>query len=104
MEGSKVRSILKANGFIMKDIAEAMGETTQNLNSMLNAQDIKSGVLERIARALKKDVRFFYGDKENSLYPDGKLIEIIESQQQTIANLSNTITNLTNEQCKKSEK
>ncbi|MDR3094899.1 MAG: hypothetical protein LBU62_09720 [Bacteroidales bacterium] len=40
-----------------------MGETPQNLNSMLNAQDIKTGVVERIASAIKKPLYFFFPEK-----------------------------------------
>ncbi|GHT16602.1 hypothetical protein AGMMS4956_19350 [Bacteroidia bacterium] len=63
MEGKEVRKILRNNGFSLKAIADLMGETPQNLNSMLNAQDIKTGVVEKIAEAIKKPLYFFFPEK-----------------------------------------
>jgi|GEM_PF-4982600 len=63
MKGIEVKKKLQSNGFSLKMVAELMGETPQNLNSMLNAQDIKTGVLERIASAIKKPLYFFFSEK-----------------------------------------
>jgi transcriptional regulator with XRE-family HTH domain len=60
MTGLEVKKILKNNGFSLKSIANLMNETPQNLNSMLSAKDIKTGVLEKIAIAIKKPLYFFY--------------------------------------------
>lgn len=62
MKGLDVKNKLKKNGYIIKEIATLMGETPQNLNSMLNAEDIKTGVLERIAKAINKNLYFFFND------------------------------------------
>ena len=98
MKGIEVKNILKKNGFVIKDIAQLMGETPQNLNSMLKADDIKTGVLERIAIAIKKNLYFFFDNIElqNSQQNDiimskevfdkvSQLIDTVCSQQQTIA-------------------
>ena len=61
MKGIDVKKILQKNGFTLKDIASTMGETPQNLNAMLKVEDIKTGVLERIAKSINKDVTFFFG-------------------------------------------
>jgi transcriptional regulator with XRE-family HTH domain len=63
MRGIDVRKKLQNNGFSLKIVAELMGETPQNLNSMLNARDIKTGVLERIAKVINKSLYFFFDDK-----------------------------------------
>lgn len=65
MKGLDVKNKLKKNGYIIKEIATLMGETPQNLNSMLNAEDIKTGVLERIAKAINKNLYFFFNDNSN---------------------------------------
>ena len=41
-------------------MAEAIGETPQNFQNMLNAADVKSGTLERVAEALGEPVAYFY--------------------------------------------
>lgn len=65
MKGEAVKEILKRNGIALKDVAEAMGESPQNLNSMLKADDIKTGVLERIAAAINKNLYFFFEDSQS---------------------------------------
>ncbi len=42
-----------------------MSETPQNLQALLNVEDIKTGVLERISTAINKDILFFYGNVDN---------------------------------------
>ncbi len=64
MRGEEVKNILKKNGFVIKEVAAVMGETPQNLNSMLNAEDIKTGVLERIAKATNRSLYFFLEDSQ----------------------------------------
>ena len=63
MRGIDVKKKLQKSGFSLKVVADLMGETPQNLNSMLNAQDIKTGVLERIAKAINKNLYFFFDEK-----------------------------------------
>ena len=68
MKGLDVKKKLQDSGFSLKEIAEVMGETPQNLNSMLNAQDIKTGVVERIAKAIKKNLYFFYDEEKIKIH------------------------------------
>lgn len=65
MKGEEVKDILKRNGIALKDVAEAMGESPQNLQSMLKADDIKTGVLERIAGAINKNLYFFFEEGQS---------------------------------------
>ena len=64
MSGKEVKEILIKNGYSLTDIAKNMGESPQNLNSLLNAADIKTGVLEKIATAINNSLYFFF--KEHS--------------------------------------
>lgn len=59
MRGDQVKKILTEGGYILKDVAEALGESPQNFQSMLSAIDIKTGVLEKIAKAIDKNLYFF---------------------------------------------
>lgn len=59
MSGEEVKKILKAH-YKLTDVAEAMGIIPQNLQSLLDVADIKTGVLERIAAAIGKDINFFF--------------------------------------------
>src|SRR5665647_33005 len=59
MRGDQVKKILVESGFVLKDVAEILGESPQNFQSMLSAVDIKTGVLEKIAKAINKNLYFF---------------------------------------------
>lgn len=64
MKGSEVKKILKEIGYPLTRIAENMNVRPQLLACMLRTADIKTGVLERIAKAAGKDIFFFLGDKD----------------------------------------
>jgi len=71
MNGNKLKIIIKDLGFSLKEVADLMGESPQNLNSMLNAQDIKTGVVERISAAIKKNLySFMYNDVKLMTYEE----------------------------------
>lgn len=59
MRGEDVKRILNKNKFPLNEIAEKMNETPQNLQSLLKSVDIKTGVLERIGKAINKNLYFF---------------------------------------------
>lgn len=60
MKGQEVKEILQSNGYLLKEVATSMGETPQNFQAMLKVEDIKTGVLERIASAIDKNIMFFF--------------------------------------------
>ena len=60
MTGEQLRKKIKSKRRSFKSVAEAIGETPQNFQNMLNAADVKSGTLERIAEALGEPVAYFY--------------------------------------------
>ncbi|MCQ2058708.1 MAG: helix-turn-helix transcriptional regulator [Bacteroidaceae bacterium] len=70
MKGETVKEFLKKSGIPLNKVAEKMGETPQNLQSMLRADDIKTGVLERIAAAINKNLYFFYDDESQNINGD----------------------------------
>ena len=60
MRGDQVKKILVERGYVLKDVADLLGESPQNFQSMLSAVDIKTGVLERIANSINKNLYFFF--------------------------------------------
>jgi len=73
MTGDYVRNALLNNGYVLADVANEMGITPQDLNSKLKTNDIKVGVLEKIAEAINKNVYFFFPD-ENNYVNDGSAV------------------------------
>lgn len=71
MTGREVKERLLSQGYTLADVAKKMGVIPQTLNSLLQANDIKTGVLERIANAINRSVYFFYESGEQKpLRPD----------------------------------
>ncbi len=98
MKGEEVKKKLIKSGYLLKDVAAAMNETPQNLNSMLKADDIKTGVLEKIASAINKSLYFFIGDGDENI---GKTIvvpieamDIMKKQADSLARKDDQIDDL----------
>jgi hypothetical protein len=60
VRGKEVKEKLLNSGYVLKDVAAIMGIIPQNLQSLLGVDDIKTGVLESIAKAINKSIYFFY--------------------------------------------
>lgn len=76
MKGQYVKEKLLKNGYKLKEVADSMGIIPQNLQSLLSAEDVKSGVLESIADSINKPVYFFYEDNANNAISDNNGISI----------------------------
>ena len=73
MNGVTIKEKLLISGYKLSDLASKMGITPQNLQKLLSVDDIKTGVLEKIAMAIDKDIFFFFDKQET---PDKKTEEI----------------------------
>jgi transcriptional regulator with XRE-family HTH domain len=93
MSGEEVKEILKKNGFKLKDVAEKMDLSPQNFQALLNAADIKTGVLERISNAINKSIYFFY-EGSNQTLENASVNNKISKYENTIENLQAKNTSL----------
>lgn len=62
MTGIELKAILMTNGYTQGDIADRIGESQQNFSSALRSDNLKSGLLERVAEAMGVTVGFLYGE------------------------------------------
>lgn len=60
MTGEQLRSKIKAKKRSLRSVADAIGESPQNLQRILNSADVRTGILERIAEALNEPISYFY--------------------------------------------
>lgn len=64
MSGKELKDILEREGVILSELARLLGfANDQRLHSALKAEDVKSGLIEQIAKATNKSVSFFYKDR-----------------------------------------
>lgn len=62
MKGQKIKEILRSEGFTLTEVASLLGfDTDQRLHSALKSDDVKSGLIEDIARVTNRSVGLFYG-------------------------------------------
>lgn len=67
ISGKQLKLLLKAEGYSVKDIADAIGVTTQNLYAAFNSNAVQRKTLQKIAQAIGKDLDFFF-DAEDLSY------------------------------------
>ena len=60
MKGTELKKRLRRTGRTMKEIGELIGMSSQSLNQLFGAQDVKSGVLEQLAAALGMSIAELY--------------------------------------------
>lgn len=62
MKGADLKDLLRKEGIILSQLAEDLGMSQQNLSAAFTRDDVKSGLLEKMARVLDKPIGFFYGE------------------------------------------
>ena len=64
MKGSDLKEILRREGVVFNQLAEALEMSQQNLSAAFTRDDVKSGLLEKVAKYLNKPVGYFYGENQ----------------------------------------
>ena len=62
MTGKHILNLMTQEGFSISKMAQMIGTSQPNLSSALKHTDIRTGLLEDIARAMGKPLAFFYGE------------------------------------------
>ena len=78
MKGEEVKKILEEDGHQLAEVAEKLNISPQNFYNWLGVQDIKTGILEKIAQAIDKNIYYFI-DKQSLVtqkrdeFPEGAI-------------------------------
>lgn len=111
MSGEEVKEKLKEEGIVFSKLARLLGfESDQRLHSALKANDVRSGLIENIARAINKNVAWFYPEtnktvaSENGIAVSGnenqitviseKFISLLEKKDEQINRLLSIIEDI----------
>lgn len=62
MNGNTLKKLILSEGLSVAEVARRLGTSQQNLTCALNKDDIKTGLLERVAEAMNRPLSFFYGE------------------------------------------
>lgn len=76
MKGSELKKKLDTIGVSQAKLAEMMGVFPQSFNKTLQADDVKSGFLEKLCQVLGKDMSFFYDGAASSSTDDELKAEV----------------------------
>lgn len=74
MSGKELKEILREEGINLAELAKRLGfDNDQRLHSALKADDVKSGLIESIARCTNKSVGFFYKNVPGAIASDNSV-------------------------------
>lgn len=62
MKGEKIKEILREKGISQNQIARMIGESSQNFSAALAKDDVRTGLVEKIAEVTGIPLAAFYGD------------------------------------------
>lgn len=90
MNGQELKTKLKDLGITQVRVAEILGVTSQTVNSMMKNASIKIGTLEKIAKAIGKDISVFL--EESDIQEKNRTL--LKEKDEKIAELEATIQRL----------
>ncbi len=67
MRGKDVKNAIAARGYNVSEVARKLGMSQPNLSKQLTSDDVKTGLLERIAAAIGVPVTYFFGGEGETL-------------------------------------
>lgn len=85
MKGQHIQDLIKQEGYSVNKMAELIGKSQQVLSSALKHDDIRTGLLEDIAKAMGKPLAFFYGENF------GPMSQVNGSHNTSVAGNSNNV-------------
>ena len=68
MRGEEVKRILERDRLPLNELAERLEISPQNLNNWLGVKDIKTGILEKIALAINKNIYYFIDNQSDEFH------------------------------------
>lgn len=66
MKGEELKMKLTKSGHSITEVAKLLGTSQQNLSQALTAQDVKTGLLEKISSALGLPISYFFDKNDPS--------------------------------------
>lgn len=97
MDGKQLKRVISGVGIKQSRLAEILQTTPQNINSLFQAKDVKSGTLERIAEGLGTDMSLFYNIARSVTNNNG---QVVNSSNKDIHYNSDKVIEIMNEQLK----
>jgi transcriptional regulator with XRE-family HTH domain len=62
MTGDYLKNLILSEGYTINKMAELIGVAQPNLVMLLRHEDVRTGLVEKVAKAMGKPLSFFYGE------------------------------------------
>ena len=85
MTGQHLQNLMKQEGYSVNKMAEMIGRSQQNLATVLKHDDVRTGLVEDIAKAMGKPLSFFYGETY------GPVTQVNGNNNTSVAGNDNTV-------------
>lgn len=85
MTGEHLKNLILSEGYSINKISELIGIAQPNLVSLLKHDDIRTGLVENVAKAMGKPLSFFYGE----IY--GRVSQVSGNNNTSVAGNDNTV-------------
>ena len=85
MTGKHILNLMTQEGYSISRMAQMIGTSQPNLSSALKHDDVRTGLLEDIAKAMGKPLSFFYGESY------GQVSQITGNNNTSVAGNDNTV-------------
>ena len=71
MKGEHLKNLILSEGYTINKMADLLGVAQPNLLMLLKHQDVRTGLVEKIADVMGKPLAFFYGEAYGSVSQTG---------------------------------
>lgn len=62
MTGNHLKNLILSEGYTINKMAELIGIAQPNLVNLLKHEDVRTGLVEKVAQVMGKPLSFFYGE------------------------------------------
>lgn len=87
MTGDYLKNLILSEGYTINKMAELIGVAQPNLVMLLRHEDVRTGLVEKVAKAMGKPLSFFYGETY------GPVSQVNGNNNTSVAGNDNTVSN-----------
>ena len=87
MTGDYLKNLILSEGYTINKMAELIGVAQPNLVMLLRHEDVRTGLVEKVAKAMNKPLSFFYGETY------GPVSQVNGNNNTSVAGNDNTVSN-----------
>ena len=85
MTGNHLKNLILSEGYSINRMAELIGIAQPNLLALLKHEDVRTGLVEKVAEVMGKPLSFFYGEAY------GQVSQITGNNNTSVAANDNTV-------------